>query len=87
MSNNVKKYNPAGMITWGPIRFNMTKGDDRRVYQAIKEHEGYSTESKFIKGVIIDYLDKKEAAELRQARKQQSQLGNLPTVQTPGEDY
>lgn len=76
--NHVKKYKPEDIVTWGPIRFNMTKEKDRLVYEAIKDHDGFKTESKFVKEVILDYIERKEAAELRRSRKQNSMLEYLP---------
>lgn len=58
------------------MRLNLDNGKDRRVYEAIQEHDGYATETRFVKEVILDYLDRREAAAHRMRRK--NEIHNLP---------
>lgn len=51
------------------MRMNLDNVKDRRIYDAIREHEGFTTSTKMVKEVILEYLDRKEAAISRQQRK------------------
>lgn len=45
------------------MRLNLNKKDDKRIWEAIQEHRGYRTQSKYVKDALLEFVERQEIGE------------------------